>query len=188
MSVRIVEESVLSLPEYGKVSIAFEVISRFRVEGSRLGIQLIEEPVEPPYWKDYDTEEGERPTRWAGRWDIRHWGFLAAFDGEVRVGGAVIAFRTPGVTMLDGREDRAALWDLRINPAYRARGIGRALFNHAIKWCRSKGCRDVKVETQNINVNACRFYERQGCVLAAVNPWAYPEHPEEIQLIWYSSL
>ena len=39
------------------------------------------------------------------------------------------------------------------------------------------------VETQNVNVAACRFYERQGCVLKQANPDAYPQLPEEIQLI-----
>lgn len=188
MSIRIAEESIRELPEYGIVSIAFEVTSRFRVEGSPSGVQLVEERVEPSYWKDYDTAAGESPDRWAGRWDIRHWGFLAAFDGVSRIGGAVVAYRTPGVNMLDGRQDRAALWDLRVDPAYRRRGIGRALFNHAIQWCRTNGCQDLKVETQNTNVSACRFYARQGFMLYAVNPWAYPDLPEEIQLIWYGTL
>jgi hypothetical protein len=44
------------------------------------------------------------------------------------------------------------------------------------------------VETQNVNVAACRFYARQGCVLTAVDPFAYPALPGEIQLLWYKDL
>jgi len=40
------------------------------------------------------------------------------------------------------------------------------------------------IETQNINVPACRFYSQMGCRLTAINPFAYPEFPEETQLIW----
>jgi len=42
--------------------------------------------------------------------------------------------------------------------------------------------------TQHINVAACRFYERQGCVLEGVNHFAYRERPDEIQLLWYKDL
>jgi len=41
------------------------------------------------------------------------------------------------------------------------------------------------VETQNINVPACRFYARQAFVLGAVNRGAYPDLPHDVQLLWY---
>ena len=46
----------------------------------------------------------------------------------------------------------------------------------------------MKVETQNVNVPACRFYARQGCVLGAINRFAYPDLPDEVQLLWYKTL
>jgi len=49
-------------------------------------------------------------------------------------------------------------------------------------------CRQLKIETQNTNVQACRFYERQRCRLHAIHRAAYPELPEEIQLLWYKDL
>ena len=55
-------------------------------------------------------------------------------------------------------------------------------------WAAARGCRRLKVETQNINVPACRFYERQGCVLAEVRRDAYPELPGEIQLLWQKAV
>jgi hypothetical protein len=52
----------------------------------------------------------------------------------------------------------------------------------------AKGCFRLKVETQNINVPACRFYVKQGCVLGAIHRFAYPEFPDEAQLLWYKDL
>jgi hypothetical protein len=44
------------------------------------------------------------------------------------------------------------------------------------------------VETQNINVPACRFYAAQGCELRGIHPNTYPELPHEVQLLWYLDL
>ena len=35
---------------------------------------------------------------------------------------------------------------------------------------------------------ACRFYAKQGCELAAIHRFAYPELPNEVQLLWYKDL
>ena len=65
--------------------------------------------------------------------------------------------------MLEGRSDLAALWDIRIQPDYRRRGIGSRLFRRAGEWgAGAKGSRQLKIETQNINVAACKFYARPG--------------------------
>ncbi|MGZ8471829.1 MAG: hypothetical protein ACXWZ7_20745 [Gemmatirosa sp.] len=44
------------------------------------------------------------------------------------------------------------------------------------------------METQNVNVAACRFYAHQGCILGAVHRFAYPTLPDEAQLLWYRRL
>jgi len=112
-------------------------------------------------------------------------GVLSAYDGDQRVGGAVLAYKTDGVTKLEGRDDVAALWDLRVAPRYRRQGVGTKLFRAASAWSRERGCRWFKIETQNINVPACRFYAAQGCALGEVNLHAYRELPGEIELVWY---
>lgn len=66
--------------------------------------------------------------------------------------------------------------------------MGSTLFRAAEAWARARGCRQLKVETQNVNVAACRFYARQGCVLTSVHHNAYPGLPDEIQLLWYKNL
>jgi ribosomal protein S18 acetylase RimI-like enzyme len=191
MPIKIIEEPITALPEYGKVSIAFLVSCRLQVEpvaGGLGGFKLIEEKVEPPYVKDYDQNRDEGPTRWMKQWDISNWGVLSAFDETQRVGGAVVAWNTPGVHMLEERVDLAALWDIRVDPGYRARGVGSQLFAQAVEWSRRHGCRLLKIETQNNNTGACRFYAKQGCTLGGILRWAYPDLPEEVQMLWYKTL
>lgn len=186
MDVEISEEPIDALREYASVPIAFEVTSVFEVHREGERFELTEVPVSSPYIKDYNALE--HPSEWARRFDVSRWGVLAARAGGRRVGGAVIAFDTPGVDMLEGRRDLAVLWDIRVAPEARGKGVGAALFRAAEAWARARGCRQIKVETQNVNVPACRFYARQGCVLAAVDPSAYPALPREIQLLWYKGL
>ena len=186
----ILEQSADALRTYGDIPISFTVDSQYHFNagaGERGGWQLTEIRVEHPYVKDYD-EGGERPLRWAQQFDLSNWVILAALQDSTRLGGAVVAWNTPGVNMLEDREDLAVLWDLRVHPCRRRQGIGKVLFDHAAAWARAKGCRQLKVETQNINVPACKFYAKQGCYLGAVQPGAYPEYPNEIRLLWYLDL
>ncbi len=88
-----------------------------------------------------------------------------------------MAFNTSGVYMLEGRHDLSVLWDIRVQPELRGRGIGHALFMQAAEWSRARGCTQMKIETQNVNVPACRFYARMGCELGAINRYAYAGQP-----------
>lgn len=47
---------------------------------------------------------------------------------------------------------------------------------------------ELKIETQNTNAPACRFYARRGCVLRAIRRFAYPLLPNEVELLWYKEL
>jgi GNAT superfamily N-acetyltransferase len=187
----IVEQSVEDLADYGSVPISFEVrdILDIEVVGRGLGgFLLSRREIEPPYVKDYDAFEEAGPASWAERWDISNWGILSAFLDGSRVGGCVLAYDTPGVHKLEGRKDIAALWDIRVTPERRREGIGSRLFHAAEDWAGRRGCSLLKVETQNINVPACRFYLKQGCVLGLMNRYAYREYPDEVELVWYKEL
>jgi GNAT superfamily N-acetyltransferase len=191
MQFEIREETAAFLPEYEKVPMSFEVKTIFRVELAENGlggVKLVEESVEYPFIKDYDALEAERPSRWTERFDLENWGILSAFDGEKRIGGAAVAWNSPGVFMLEGSAELACLWDLRVAPDYRGLGVGKTLFEKAVDWAKQRGCRLFKVETQNINVPACRFYTRQGCHLGGFNLHAYPAWMNEVQLVWYRKI
>ena len=186
--VEVTEEPASALADFARIPISFEVRSVLDVADDAGGFALTERGLPIPWVKDYDAIGGEGPTRWALRFDVSNWGFLAArVDGRL-VGAAAIAFDTPGVDMLEGRRDLAVLWDLRVAPDTRGQGVGSALFRAAEAWARARGCTQLKIETQNINVPACRFYAARGCMLGAANRSAYPGLPDEIQLLWYKTL
>ena len=185
------EQSPSYLEEYARVSIAFEVnrILDLSVRDDGLGgFALLERSLSPTVVKDYDAIPGNHPTDWVRRFDLSNWGLLSVRLGGEYVGGAAVALKTPGLLMLEDRSDLAVLWDIRVAPRARGRGIGAALFGSAEQWAEARGCRQLKVETQNINVPACKFYARQGCALGSIHRFPYPEFPEEVQLLWYKSL
>lgn len=183
------EGRVADLAEYARIPIAFTVRSLLDVTTGDDGeILLSERALDLPYLKDYDALPGEGPGGWGGHFDLSNWGVLMArMEGEL-VGAAAIAFNTEGVQMLERRRDLALLWDIRVLPELRGHGVGSALFRGAEKWGVARGCRELKIETQNNNVPACRFYAGRGCELRAVNRAAYPELPEEIQMLWYKEI
>lgn len=181
-----VEEQGLSvMPQYATIPIAFEVASVLDIEQERNGqLALKERHLDQPYIKNYDTIDGEGPCHWPRHFDISNWGVFTAHLDDQQVGGAVVAFKTPELMILDQRDDIAVLWDIGVSPEARGQGVGSELFRAAEGWAKGHGCRYLKVETQNINVAACRFYAAQGCELTAANRHAYPELPDEIQLLW----
>lgn len=184
--VALLEAPIADVSELASIPIAFTVDRVYDVHGldATGGFALSERVLDAPYVKDYDRIDGEGPLHWAREHDIRPWGFLQARSFTQLLGGAVVAFRTPELPLLEGRPDLAALWDIRVAPDMRGQGLGAMLFRAAEEWARARGCVGLRVETQNINVPACRFYLRQRCVLSSVNMGAYPSLPDEVQLIW----
>jgi ribosomal protein S18 acetylase RimI-like enzyme len=160
------------------VPIEFRCESRLDVEALREG-RFVEIRI-PPFEKDYDALES--PTDWPNRFDVRNWTLLVAGSG-----GAAVAWNTPGVDMLEGRDDLAVLWDIRVAPEARGRGVGRALVGAAVEWARERGCQEMKVETQDVNVAACRFYAAMGFRLSEIVPDTY-QGLNEAMLIWRREL
>lgn len=180
-----------ALPTYSEISISFQVESIFRIEARErglAGIELREERVTHPYVKDYDAVRGEGPTHWIKKFDMSHWGIFLAFEEERHVGGAIVA---PGAYIGDLDKEFAQLFDIRVHPEARRHGIGTRLLRHAADWARQYGCKHLKIETQNTNVPACRFYAKQGCELGNIDRYAYAAYPEsahETRLVWYLEL
>ena len=174
-----------AIPNHFEVRTVFQVMA---LDGGLGGLQLVEQPVEP-YIKYYDSDG---PTAWAEEFDLHTWGIFVALDDEKPVGGATVALNAQ-VYPMDHfqRKDLAVLWDIRVYPDARGRGIGARLFRHAVDWARSQGYGQLGLETQSVNVPACRFYARQGCTLGAIHRFGYagvPDVAHEAMLLWYLDL
>ncbi len=179
------------IAEYETVPIAFTVHTVLTVttpDGGLGGIHLRPQPVSP-YIKDYD--DLGPPRTWLEEFDCSNWGFFLALEGKDPVGAAAVAWNTNGVNMLEGRRDLAVLWDIRVWPQKRGQGVGKQLFEQAAHWARQRGCGLMKIETQNINFDACRFYAARGCTLGDIRRFAYRDDlrvADEVQLNWYLAL
>lgn len=185
MDFSIREITVHQLDDYAGIPMLLTVKSKLvpkRIE-SGLGGILLEEVKTTEYTKDYAKHAD--PNEWLKEFDTANWGFFLAYDGALPIGGATLVQKTAGINMLSGRDDLCVLWDIRVSPEYKASGVGTALFDYAKEWARQRGCRQIKIETQNTNLPACRFYIKQGAVLGAYDEYAYYGEEDEIQLIWY---
>lgn len=193
MSIEIRNAGVESLPLYASIRNSFMVESELHIEpidGGLGGFRFVEEEV-TPYLK-YAEDDTCEILNWPERYDVSGWGFFIAFEGDRPVGGAAVAVDIPaGMTTPFEDEGTAVLWDLRIHPDARRRGVGSAVFKRAADWARQEGCRRLKIETQNVNVPACRFYARQGCTLGGIHRYGYagcPDVAHEAMLLWYLDL
>lgn len=178
------------LAEYNAVPMLTHIDSRISVQsldGGFGGFRLVDEPVDRPWIKDRGAL-----TDWIQRWDTSGWAFFVASIGGAAVGGATVATRTAEVCMLDRRDDLAVLWDLRVHPDHQRSGVGSALLDHAMEWSRAEGMTQMKIETQNTNVAACRFYLARGAELRGIVHHAYAGAAEpiasDVQLHWWLDL
>ena len=186
ITVKEVDKSFLAF--YDSVSMNVDVRSEYqviRVDSGLGGLRLEETQVEP-YVKD--LSQYECASKYEEEFDITNWRFYMAFDGEIPVGAMTVAGKTEGLNMLYGRKDACVLWDIRIADAYKRRGIGQKLLDMGVLDAKKDGYRQMIIECQNNNVQACRFYQKQGAVLSKIDMYAYYSEPEirnEVQLIWY---
>ena len=197
MSVQVKQVDLDLLAEYAAIPISFRVESILRVDaidGGLGGLALVEEKAHPPYIKDYGQDSGDKsdsPIAWPKQFDVSRWGIFLAYDGRRPVGGAAVAIDTPGLHMLEDRHDLAVLWDIRVCTDVRGLGIGTSLLRHSANWARQQGCTQLKIETQNVNLPACRFYASKGCTLGAIHRYGYAACPpvaHEAMLLWYLDL
>jgi len=164
------------------------ILTLIKVENGLGGILLKETPIEE-YIKDLGVYE--EATKYADEFDISNWAFFMAFDNELPIGAVTVASKTNEINMLDGRDDMSVLWDIRVDDRYKQQGVGTKLFNMAVDWSKSKGLKQMKIECQNNNVQACRFYHKHGAVLGKIDEYAYYSDidiKDEVQLIWYLNL
>ena len=128
-----------------------------------------------PYEKRYGPEVHDAQA-YTSKPDHAAW--LAYVDGQLA-----------GQILVHENWNRLALiWDIAVDPPFRRLGAGRRLIGQAVGWARGRGLPGVMLETQNINVAACRLYESCGFVLGGFDACLYRgvmPGTREIALFWY---
>lgn len=139
------------------IDTTFETTSVFDLVTTARRIELVERPLATPLRKRYSI--GEVFAGWA-RWDA---GWVAD-DGGIR--GFACVEHEPW-------HQRLILWFLYIAPAWRRRGVGRALLERVEAHGRDVGATHVWLETSNVNVPGVTAYNRLGYELCGADRLYY---------------
>jgi len=139
------------------IDTAFETASVFDVVTTPRRIELVERRLDQPLVKRYAIAEVF--ARWAS-WET---GWVAE-DGEIR-GCATVEYQA--------WHARLVLWHFYVAPAWRRRGVGRALLDHVDAHGRELGATHVWLETSNVNVPGIAAYERLGYTLCGADRLFY---------------
>jgi len=139
------------------IDTAFETATVFDLVAASRRLELVERTLAAPLTKRYSIGEVFAP--WA-TWD-RGW---VADDGGVR-GFATVEY--------EPWHQRLVLWFLYISPAWRRRGVGRALLAEVEAHGRARGATHVWLETSNVNVPGVAAYERLGYALCGADSLYY---------------
>jgi ribosomal protein S18 acetylase RimI-like enzyme len=140
------------------IDTSFETTSVFDLVTGARSIELVERPLATPLIKRYSI--GEVFASWK-RWDH---GWVAE-DGDKIRGFATVEY--------EFWHQRLNLWFLYIAPAWRRRGVGRALLAEVEAHGRRAGATHVWLETSNVNVPGVRAYERLGYALCGADRLYY---------------
>ncbi len=104
--------------------------------------------------------------------------FLAYADGQF----------AGQITLRKSWNRYACIEDIAVDTRFRRQGIGNELISRAKRWAQQRSLAGLMLETQNNNVNACRFYERCGFHLGGFDTQLYKginRDTDEIALYWY---
>jgi GNAT superfamily N-acetyltransferase len=82
----------------------------------------------------------------------------------------------------------ALLDDFVVEPKFRRQGVGSALIQRCIEWAKEHSFVGITLETQDINIPACKLYESCGFTLRGFDTHLYNGlnlFNDEIALFWY---
>lgn len=84
-------------------------------------------------------------------------------------GGRVVGH----LQLVDGAEGQSEIKNMAVDPAYRRRGIGRALIQAAIRQARGRNSSELRVATAAADTGNLRFYQRVGFRMRTVERDAF---------------
>lgn len=180
---------VKQLNSYAAIPCSFKKDKIFEIERIDQGLggfKIQEKEVDAV---EVDLSQYDDPMEWRDMFNGDNSAVFIAYLEDKPIGGAVIVYNTETISLIDGRNDLAVLWDIRVNEKHRGMGIGKALFKNALAWAKGQKCAHMKIETQNTNYNACKFFASQGCELMEINELAYyGDGDNDAMFCWYTCI
>ena len=96
--------------------------------------------------------------------------FIGAYNGEKCIGLAI---------MQEGFFKYMYLYDLKVNSAYRGKGVAAMLIDKAKKIAAEKGYRGIYTQGQDNNLGACLFYTKYGFRIGGLDTEVYKGTSQE---------
>jgi ribosomal protein S18 acetylase RimI-like enzyme len=170
----IVEISADNIGDVNKTDTTHEINSKIVPFIENGNFSYIIEEIDPPYHKTYEednidyTEYIDNPDKIV---------FLAYADG-VPAGQIVLRRNWNHFAYIE---------DIRVSSEFRGRGTGVALLKKAEEWAKKGEMPGIMLETQDVNVPACRLYEKFGFIIGGVDKKLYggTKYAHETALFWY---
>ena len=77
--------------------------------------------------------------------------------------------------------------DICVAKNCRNKGIGYKLMDKAVEWTKMNGLKGIMLETQDVNIIACKFYKKYGFILGGVDTMLYSnfKNADQKALFWY---
>lgn len=96
--------------------------------------------------------------------------FIGAYDGDACIGLAVVQ---------DGFFKYMYLYDLKVNPEYRRKGVAKLLIDKASDIALSLGYNGIYTQGQDNNLGACLFYIKSGFYIGGFDTNVYKGTKQE---------
>ena len=153
----------------------FTVIGRLIPEYKNGVWTIAEEIFAEPYEKKYDDDIGYINNDFINSEDNA---IFLCFCGDIYAGNIIIWKQWNKDCYIE---------NIAVRRDFHRSGIGKKLIEQAVFWAKDKNLRGLRLETQDNNLIACRFYQKCGFVLGAVDNLLYRhfDNKDEKALFWY---
>lgn len=173
-NIKIVPLNLEKLCDVNKANEPFEVLGRLIIVFDGSAWSFSEELFHSPCTKYYPNDELD----YAEYINHMQKAMFLAYIGDSCVGQIRISENWNRYCYIE---------DIAVSSDYRCQGIGRKLIQTAIQWAKEHDLCGLMLETQDINLTACRFYKQCGFILGAVDTMLYAncDNSDEKALFWY---
>ncbi|ULO08545.1 GNAT family N-acetyltransferase [Paenibacillus sp. 19GGS1-52] len=172
----IIKMTISNIKDYNKSNESFTVIGRI-IPKYEDGIwSYTEELFSEQYYKQYDKEDIDISCID----DENKAVYLYYFDNNC-IGQIKLRAHWNGYAFIE---------DISVAKKMRGKSIGTALLNKAAEWAKQNKLMGLVLETQDVNLLACRFYAKNNFIIGAVDTMMYSNFPtaNEIAIYWYKKI
>lgn len=150
----------------------------------RLRLEALQESPEA-FGEDYSYVAAQPLASWQERVAHSHGGgdqviFIAARDdpandtpGDPTQDQCVVGMAGVNRSTMRNTRHSASIWGVYVQPAYRGRGVAKALVQACVAWGQQKGLITMRLAVITANVAAIRCYESCGFRSCGVDPMAF---------------